>query len=361
MATSVSPTVIERLRQALAAMKTSDTWTVIVQPRDEVFARFQPIFKPVHLPQLTAEEFLPFLYFEHNHHWTGLYRQGSRLCSDMPRLRQGLAKLLDESRPIETRLDELDRSFKIKGLGKGIMTAILTVAYPDKYGVWNNVSEGTMGMIALWPEFERGESFGARYNRVNAVLREVAGALQIDLWTLDALWDDYGKGASSVAGVPEDVTQENPPPTLGSVNQQFGLERHLHEFLYDNWEQTELGKDWVIYSEPGEPEAGYEYNCPVGRIDILAKHRREKKWLVVELKRSSTSDAVVGQALRYMGWVKHHLADPADEVHGLVIALEGDDPLRYAISTVPNLQFMTYEVRFTLKPTPAIAKGASRA
>jgi len=55
-----------------------------------------------------------------------------------------------------------------------------------------------------------------------------------------------------------------------------------------------------------------------------------EKWLVVELKRNDTSDSVVGQVLRYMGWIRQHLADPGDEVHGLIIAREGDEALHYA-------------------------------
>jgi RecB family endonuclease NucS len=146
----------------------------------------------------------------------------------------------------------------------------------------------------------------------------------------------------------------NDPKTPGLVSPQFfGLERHLHDFLFDNWDSLELGRDWEIYGIPGDEEAGYEFPCPpVGRIDILAKHRTKKKWLIVELKRNDTSDAVVGQALRYMGWVRQHLAEAGDEIHGLIIAREGDDALRYAVSGVPNLTFQVYEVEFRLMPPP---------
>ena len=98
--------------------------------RDAVFARFQPIFEPAHIPKLTFEEFKPFFYFENNHHWTSLFRQVNRVCSDMPRLRDALLVLLDETRPINARLDEVGEA--IKGMGKAIITGILTVAYPAK-------------------------------------------------------------------------------------------------------------------------------------------------------------------------------------------------------------------------------------
>jgi hypothetical protein len=46
----------------------------IVAKRDEVLARFGPIFRD---PQsLTKQDYLDFLSFKHNHHWTGLERLG---------------------------------------------------------------------------------------------------------------------------------------------------------------------------------------------------------------------------------------------------------------------------------------------
>ena len=54
-----------------------------------------------------------------------------------------------------------------------------------------------------------------------------------------------------------------------STDTKFGLERTLHDFLKENWNNTELGQEWDIYSEPGDQEAGYEYSCAAGRIDIL--------------------------------------------------------------------------------------------
>jgi hypothetical protein len=346
-----------QLRQALVGLKKSETWKQIVEPRDTVFARFQPIFQPAYVPKLAEDEFRPFFYFENNHHWTSLYRQVNRVCADMPRLRTALATLVDETRPIQDRLDEVGGS--ITGLGKAIITGILTVAYPDKYGVWNNVSEAGLVDLGIWPEFERGASFGARYCRVNEILLALANALEIDLWTLDALWWQCSRGDT-----PPGAKTIDPGDGVGnslSSDQRFGLERHLHDFLFDNWDHTPLGRDWKIYETPGDPEAGYEYPCAVGRIDLLARHRVEKKWLIIELKRDATSDATVGQALRYMGWVTKHLAEAGDEVHGLIIARSGDDAILYAICAVPRLEFMTYEVEFRLKPPATVGGiGSSR-
>jgi hypothetical protein len=327
MATAKQALALRKLRDLLDAMKQSQIWNDIVLPRDQVFSRFQRIFTPAHIPKLTAEEFKPILYYETNHHWNGLHRRGLRLVEDMSKLRKALAVLLDEASPLQARLDEVAGS--INGFGKATITAILQVAYPKKYGVWNNTSEGGLVELGLYPEFDRGEKFGSCYVKINSVLTELATALEIDLWTLDALWWMLRQGDVLPGAGTAQITLDSKTPGLVS-SQFFGLERHLHDFLFDNWNTLELGREWEIYGIPGNEDAGYEFACPVGRIDILAKHRTKRKVLIIELKRNDTSDAVVGQALRYMGWIRQRKAEPEDAVHGLIIAREGDDALHYA-------------------------------
>ena len=76
----------------------------------------------------------------------------------------------------------------ITNAGRALLTAILQVAFPNKYGVWNNASEGGLKRLGLWPKFEKRSTFGDRYARMNDVLCGLCKSLGIDLWTLDALW-----------------------------------------------------------------------------------------------------------------------------------------------------------------------------
>jgi restriction system protein len=69
---------------------------------------------------------------------------------------------------------------------------------------------------------------------------------------------------------------------------------------------------------------------------------------VVELKRGRASDVVVGQVLRYMGYVKEEIAEDDQTVEGVVIALDDDQRLRWALSSVPAISFYRYEVSFKL-------------
>ena len=81
----------------------------------------------------------------------------------------------------------------------------------------------------------------------------------------------------------------------------FALEKHLEDFLVQNWAQTDLGKEYDIFEEDGE-KVGQQYPTDTGSIDILAIKKDKKELLVLELKKGRASDVVVGQALRYMGY-----------------------------------------------------------
>jgi restriction system protein len=139
--------------------------------------------------------------------------------------------------------------------------------------------------------------------------------------------------------ISNDATVEDP-----SV---FALEKHLEDFLVQNWKQTELGKKYDIYEEEGEL-VGQQYPSDTGPIDILAVSKDKKTILVVELKKGRVSDNVVGQIQRYMGYVKEELAETNQEVKGIIIALEDDLRLKRALSVTTNIEFYRYQVSFKL-------------
>lgn len=127
----------------------------------------------------------------------------------------------------------------------------------------------------------------------------------------------------------------------------FAMEKHLEDFLVRNWAQTELGKEYNIYAEDGE-RVGQQYPTDTGPLDILAISKDKKSLLVVELKRGRASDAVVGQILRYMGYVKEELAEAGQTVRGVIIALEDDPKMRRALVMVANIEFYRYQISFKL-------------
>lgn len=143
------------------------------------------------------------------------------------------------------------------------------------------------------------------------------------------------------------------PPTIVSNDATvedpavFALEKHLEDFLVQNWKQTELGKQYNIYEEDGEL-VGQQYPSDTGPIDILAVSKDKKTLLVVELKKGRVSDNVVGQIQRYMGYVKEELAEANQEVKGIIIALEDDLRIKRALSVTNNIEFYRYQVSFKL-------------
>jgi restriction system protein len=127
----------------------------------------------------------------------------------------------------------------------------------------------------------------------------------------------------------------------------FAMEKHLEDFLIENWSQTELGKNYDLFVEDGEI-IGKQYKTEIGEIDILAISKDKKSILVVELKRGRTSDIVVGQIQRYMGFIKEELAEPDQNVKGIIIALDDDKKIKYALNVTNNIEFYRYQIDFKL-------------
>ena len=128
----------------------------------------------------------------------------------------------------------------------------------------------------------------------------------------------------------------------------FAMEKHLEDFLINNWSITSLGKIYDIFEEDGE-KIGQQYQTDTGNIDILAISKDKKELLVVELKKGRASDSVVGQILRYMGYITTDLAEPDQIVRGCIIALEDDLRIKNALKITPSIDFYRYEVSFNLK------------
>lgn len=142
--------------------------------------------------------------------------------------------------------------------------------------------------------------------------------------------------------------------------EEFVLEKHLEDFMVANFDTIFRG-ELELYVEPGDPEGNRGQQYPIvgedgkeiGRIDILAKERRTGSFVVIELKKGRESDRVVGQILRYMGWVQENLCDQGQKVRGLVICKDEDERLRYALKALPgNVSVKFYSVSFLLGDQP---------
>lgn len=151
----------------------------------------------------------------------------------------------------------------------------------------------------------------------------------------------------------ENLIEGNAPPSLIATDESvedpstFALEKHLEDFLIQNWRQTSFGKKYNIFEEDGEL-VGQQFPTDTGPIDILAISKDEKELLIVELKKGRASDVVVGQIQRYMGYVLGELAEENQKVRGVIIALEKDLRLERALQVTHNIEFYQYQVNFKL-------------
>ena len=133
---------------------------------------------------------------------------------------------------------------------------------------------------------------------------------------------------------------------------EFVMEKYLEEFIEANFDKIDFGAKLELYQD--EEHRGRQYPTQIGKIDLLAIDKERKEFLVMELKKGRSSDEVIGQILRYMGWVKEELAveDFKDyDVSVVIILKKKDDKLEYALKMVSDkIKVFLYTVSFELKP-----------
>ncbi len=132
---------------------------------------------------------------------------------------------------------------------------------------------------------------------------------------------------------------------------QFALEAHLEEFIDKNWKHINFGANLAKYEV--EEQSGRQFPAGAWSIDFLCIDKTNGDLVIIKLKRGKSSDTVVGQVLRYIGWVEENLAKPGQKVRGIIISQEIDDALKYAVKGLTNVSVLTYKVDFRLVPFKA--------
>ncbi|MBB5640499.1 endonuclease NucS domain-containing protein [Cryobacterium roopkundense] len=120
---------------------------------------------------------------------------------------------------------------------------------------------------------------------------------------------------------------------------KFQVEHGLEDFLEANWRDIDLFDDYDFVKR--------QYAAGTGQIDILALSKDKSRWLVIELKRDKANDKVVGQILRYMGWVERALATSDQRVLGMIIGDHDDQRLRDALrfTREGSIRYRSYRLR----------------
>ena len=133
--------------------------------------------------------------------------------------------------------------------------------------------------------------------------------------------------------------QEEPEEVLSSIEIVPSMERLVEDFLVSNLKHIEEGLE--LYQDEKEVP-GRQYSTDIGTIDLLCRDK-DKKFVVIEIKKEKGSDKTIGQITRYMGWVKQRLADNQD-VRGIIIVHEVDEKLEYSASVMSNAEVKYYKI-----------------
>jgi len=165
------------------------------------------------------------------------------------------------------------------------------------------------------------------------------------------VWEIAESNNGALIVRPADEEGENAAP-IGEAAQvpdeaysTFALEAHLRDYLAKKLPRLP-GHDVPLSLYRTDNRDGVEFQTDVGPIDILATSGGD--FYVLELKLGRGADAAMGQILRYMGWVKEHLAGEAN-VYGVIVASDIGQKLRYAASQVPNVSLMEYDLTVSLR------------
>jgi len=176
---------------------------------------------------------------------------------------------------------------------------------------------------------------------------KVFSSLVFPMHTLSELSEAEYHNLLEGSGIPPATSQ--PTEEIEDPN-AFVLEKYLEDFIVSNFETIFKG-ELEIY-EDVEGADGQQYPTDIGPIDILAVEAKSNSFVVIELKKGRPSDRVIGQILRYMGWVKKNLCKDGKAVKGLVICHDPDPKLSYALEMTNNIDVRYYSVSFKLREAP---------
>lgn len=149
-----------------------------------------------------------------------------------------------------------------------------------------------------------------------------------------------------IMGYEQDILKIN---TMPDEEMEFALEKYLEDFIVDNWDKVDFGEKLSVFEDKDGNIGKQYYTGDAGYIDILAKDSKGN-FVVFELKKGRKNDEVIGQVLRYIGWVRESLAKKGEDVRGIIIVGEKDIKLEYALREIGNKVIAkVYRVSFRLE------------
>jgi len=223
--------------------------------------------------------------------------------------------------------------FVIARRGRKTLAAVGSVSGSAVYAPGKNPAHGHPNFLEIsWQAQPRDKSFPT---------------VVFPMHTLAELSEEQYRNLLEGSGVQTGPSEAS--ETIEDLN-AFVLEKYLEDFIVSNFDTIFKG-ELKVY-EDADGNDGQQYATDVGPIDILAVDPKSKSFVVIELKKGRPSDQVIGQILRYMGWVKQNLSASGQAVKGLIICRDPDPKLSYALEMTNNIDVRYYSVSFKLRETP---------
>lgn len=240
----------------------------------------------------------------------------------------------------------IDQFSELVGIGKMTLTQFLFMYDPMQYAIVTNGTRNALNLIQsqvreareiVQSEFlaDPEQPYPSTIETLSdfvvfSQFKDLIGASDYIMLNL-VLWLEAQQETESEEG---DVS-------LATVS----LEKDLRKYLAMN--PHRIGEGLALVGEL--------YNTgEVGEIDILFKTANGDH-VVVETKKGRSSDVVIGQVARYMGWVKQNLGD---EVTGVIVVSDPDPRLDYSLLVFPGVKVQYYRVRFDVSDEPFTGASA---
>jgi len=218
-----------------------------------------------------------------------------------------------------------------------------------KYGEVNeNTLRATITLCTVnhssrihYPENKKARLAKGNYDFLYQVDRGIFVPYDLEVHGLWEIYENkYGKLDIRQSGIEDREEEED-------IEMIFPLEDHLRDFIVKNIDSIKINGKRIKLFEDETGRKGVEYPIDVGRIDILAINE-DNEYVIFELKVHKGSDKVMGQLLRYIGWIKKNLSGEKP-IYGVIVAKYISKKLEYAASVLSNVHLFEYEIDFDLK------------
>ncbi len=211
--------------------------------------------------------------------------------------------------------------------------------FPHRIKISPPIAAGQVAASALADQisFMRGKVWGGTIQGPNGVFND--RLTPEDLRTIQ----------SQMSG----VSSRAVAPAPSTINRSAERQEALFRFYEADVESRILGSLGTLglrlYVDEATGRDGKQFPIERGRIDLLCIDVRDNSFVVVELKKGEAPDQALLQLLRYMSWVRQHLAGSRD-VRGIILTESADSALSQVVGEVPNVSIRYYKVAIEVLP-----------